>query len=36
MKRIFLLMLVLSTTAASAEQVRISWKGDYAHNSGKH
>src|SRR5277367_5312316 len=35
MKRIFLLILVLSTTAASAEQVRIPWKGDYLHNSSK-
>jgi dienelactone hydrolase len=36
MKPIFLLMLALMSTAASAEQVRIPWKGDYPHNSSKH
>ena len=36
MKSIFLLMLVLFSTAASAEEVKITWKGDYAHNSSKH
>ncbi|TQF29739.1 hypothetical protein UNPA324_09015 [Bradyrhizobium sp. UNPA324] len=30
-----LLIFVLFSTAASAEQVRIPWKGDYPHNSNK-
>ncbi|MBB4427875.1 dienelactone hydrolase [Bradyrhizobium sp. CIR48] len=36
MKRAFLLILLLLSTEASAEQVRIPWKGDYPHNSAKH
>lgn len=36
MKHMFLLIFVLLSTAASAEQARISWKGDYPHNSSKH
>jgi dienelactone hydrolase len=35
MKRTVLLILVLLCTAASADQVRIPWKGDYPHNSSK-
>ena len=36
MKHLCFLIFVLLSTSASAEQVRIPWKGDYAHNSGKH
>jgi hypothetical protein len=35
MKSIFLLMLLLFSAAASAEEVKFKWKGDYAHNSDK-
>jgi dipeptidyl aminopeptidase/acylaminoacyl peptidase len=35
MKRVFLMMLVLISTAASAETVKIHWRGDYPHNSSK-
>jgi dienelactone hydrolase len=36
MKSTFPLMLLLLSAAASAEEVKIRWKGDYAHNSDKH
>src|SRR3954471_4168657 len=38
MKRIFLMTLILISTAALADppEIRIPWKGDYAHNSSKH
>src|ERR1700730_14577527 len=36
MKSIFLLTLLLFSAVASAEEVRIKWKGDYPHNSSKH
>jgi dienelactone hydrolase len=36
MKSIFVLMLLLFSAEASAEEVRIRWKGDYPHNSSKH
>jgi hypothetical protein len=35
MKSIFPLMLLLFSAVASAEEVKIKWKGDYAHNSDK-
>src|SRR3954471_12605230 len=37
MKRIFLMTLILISTAALADppEIRIPWKGDYAHNSSK-
>ncbi|TYL99218.1 prolyl oligopeptidase family serine peptidase [Bradyrhizobium rifense] len=35
MKSIFLLTLLLFSAAASAEEVKIKWKGDYPHNSSK-
>jgi dienelactone hydrolase len=36
MTRIFLLISVLLSAGASAEQVTIPWNGDYQHNSSKH
>jgi len=36
MKSIFVLMLLLFSAEASAEEVRIRWKGEYPHNSSKH
>jgi dienelactone hydrolase len=35
MKSIFLLMSLLFSAVASAQEVRIRWKGDYPHNSTK-
>ncbi|WP_091961203.1 dienelactone hydrolase family protein [Bradyrhizobium shewense] len=35
MKSTFPVMLLLFSAAASAEEVKIKWKGDYAHNSDK-
>jgi len=35
MKRVLLTVMILICTAASADEFKIPWRGDYEHNSNK-